>query len=564
MTSRLFESSSVVGWLPDETLYSLVSRQHVVAGNTSHSTTCRQMFGHPQRGSAHDFPSRVDELVTRTQGTLGSARQIIECHTLLPFYLRFSEPVVAENAIAALRGNGIGSLKFTLGLLTGGFRANHPLKACRECMVEDMHRHQVPYWHVEHQVPGVWVCLQHEAVLMEANVKATGVHRFLWHIPASELLQHAFQGPPPSELRQLAEVAGQLHRARGRHFELSRVRVTYRLRAAELGYGKGFMSMRLGAMAKDYVAMTSSLRVVPEFRPLPQDAETAYDQLAKMLGPRCSSHPIRHASLISWLFEDYAAFAAAYDQCPGVTEQGEGDRPSPTRDPRRAAIAKALKREKETVTAISRRLGVDVTTVMAVRAQLYPETPVSRRPKLLIESKRRLLVDALALGQRKQDAAKAAGTSISTVTRVLRTEPGLQDRWHTARTEAAREVARSTWQRIVGGNPLLGVKALRLVEPATYAWLYRNDRAWLDAHKPSDSRLLTAAAPRVQWDVRDRYLALSVAKVAAELGADAPGRTLALWQIYQQLPDLKAKLGHLDRLPLTAAALNRCTMRIRR
>jgi len=56
-------------WLPDETLFSLASRHHVVSGNVRPGDTCFQLFGHKRLGSSHDLPARVDEFVRRTAGT---------------------------------------------------------------------------------------------------------------------------------------------------------------------------------------------------------------------------------------------------------------------------------------------------------------------------------------------------------------------------------------------------------------------------------------------------------------------------------------------------------------
>lgn len=127
----LFPASGIPTWLPDETLFSLCSRYHSLSGNQSASTTCQQLFGHAQFGTAHDFPSKVGEFATRTRGELGTAESIVLQRSLLPYYLPFRSEADQVDALDAMLGRGIGSLKFRLGILTSRFRANHPLKACR-------------------------------------------------------------------------------------------------------------------------------------------------------------------------------------------------------------------------------------------------------------------------------------------------------------------------------------------------------------------------------------------------------------------------------------------------
>src|SRR3546814_8120933 len=74
----------ITTWLDDETFYSLCCRFHRVAGNATASRTAQQLFGHPRHGTQHDFASRINVFVQRTQGHFGNAEAIILHHTLLP------------------------------------------------------------------------------------------------------------------------------------------------------------------------------------------------------------------------------------------------------------------------------------------------------------------------------------------------------------------------------------------------------------------------------------------------------------------------------------------------
>lgn len=96
---------------------------------------------------------------------------------------------------------------------------------------------------------------------------------------------------------------------------------------------------------------------------------------------------------------------------------------------------------------------------------------------------------------------------------------------------------------------------VRMLRPEIYAWLYRNDRDWLVTQTQSQTFKRDHGRLRIDWDDRDSALALKVAQVALELSCELPGCRLKLWQLYQRIPDLKAKLGHLDHLPLTQSAL---------
>ena len=68
-------------------------------------------------------------------------------------------------------------------------------------------------------------------------------------------------------------------------------------------------------------------------------------------------------------------------------------------------------------------------------------------------------------------------------------------------------------------------------------------------------RLARSPQARVDWDARDRRLSDQVRRIALELHEAEPDRRIKLFKIYQRLPELKAKLFKLDRLPLTRSVL---------
>jgi hypothetical protein len=132
---------------------------------------------------------------------------------------------------------------------------------------------------------------------------------------------------------------------------------------------------------------------------------------------------------------------------------------------------------------------------------------------------------------------------------------GLHAQWVAARKARSRERARSTWLSLLASGEHQGLKWMRKLEPAAYAWLYRNDTAWLRANlPPAPKESARRASPAVRWDVRDLELSARVFQTALSLSKNG-ATTLRLWQLYQVLPELKAKLGQLQRLPLTQRAL---------
>jgi len=550
-------------WLPGETLFSLCARHHRLSGNLRASSTCLQLFGHPSQGSAHDFPSRIDHFVSMTRGQLGSVESIIRGHTVLPLYLPFTTAIAESRLIDSMAGMSIGSLKYQLGLLTSRFRANHPLKACMSCVSADRVHWGVSYWHVHHQIPGVWVCPIHGELLVQSSLKATGVRRFQWCLPE---LSHM---TPPVEcadglatLKSLAHLAIALWSLpAGTHVDLTGIADTYRLTLRDKGLVRGDGRGRLNhkEVGVFYASFLNPLRQIAELCALPQTSDAAAREVARLASaPRSGQHPIRHISMMAWLGGEMSAFIESMSRRRNIEEAIEETKSSSSlrADERNLMLKDELSQlvaAGRSVSSVSRALGVDPHTGMAWLTAVGVAT--KKRPSLLKGDIRVRMISALKRGASKSDVASAASVSIGSVTRLLRTEVGLRDAWMSARYSKRHKYARDTWEEITMANPKSGVKAVRMLRPDIYAWLYRNDREWLMTQSQKLPEQPKHGGVRVDWDARDKYLASQVADVSLKLAKETPNRRVKLWQIYQRLPELKAKLGHLDRLPLTQAAI---------
>lgn len=548
-------------WLPDETLFSLCSRYHMASGNHLASTTCKLLFGHPTQGSAHDFPARLNHFLAVAGPNLGSADEIVEARTVLPLYLRFATSELAETVRRTAAEASSGALKFQLGLLTSRFRANHPLKACQACMIEDAQKHATAYWHRSHQLPGVWVCLHHGRWLVASDLKATGVQRFHWILPSQAQFPLGDESVPPDQAFALAKMVMGLASRTSLSLDPHALTRTYRqaLGARGLLSGSGHRLRRCEA-GQQYVDFLQPLPQFEQLGGLPRSREAAAGEVARLNGTvRSGIHPLRHLMLATWLLCSIEEFLSIYKKVDRDYEASQAAQSSTHStaasmlvDERKHRLA-ALLESGLSVSRASSEIGVDTNTGMAWAASLGIATP--RRPKLLVTEVRRALIRLLSRGVSKDRAAAAGNVSVQTITNLLRTEVGLHETWKVAQFESARLRCRRRWLRYITANPHSGVKAVRLAEPAVYAWLYRNDRDWLKAQTFAIGRVASSPQARVDWDQRDRQLSEQVRRIALELHEAEPDRRIKLFQIYQRLPELKAKLFKMDRLPLTRSAL---------
>ena len=283
-------------------------------------------------------------------------------------------------------------------------------------------------------------------------------------------------------------------------------------------------------------------------------------QIGRLLRPmRSGTHPIRHFLMIDWLFGGEKGFLECYAQQNKSLEDERAYEefvlPKISQEIPSQKLRELLVDKRLSLRETAKRLGVDITTVMVWAARFDIE--VARRPKHLKSELRQALVASLKQGVDKAVAAKQCGISVASVTRVLRTEPGLQIAWHQARFEQAQLGARQAWLALIAQHGELGVKYLRELLPAAYAWLYRNDRAWLNSQAIAKVNRKTARTSSVRWDERDLALSSLVEDAALFILKARPGKAIHLWQLYQQIPELKAKLSVLGRLPLTRRSIDR-------
>lgn len=479
--------------------------------------------------------------------------QIARERTLLSYYAPFLSKSLLNGAIESMRSESVAHLKFRLGILTSRFRANHPLKACPKCMGESVRTFGWSCWLVDHQQPGVWMCQLHEEPLLTCMVKANGVERFSWQLPDAEALQREWTSCTTAELDAHFRLSSFFQELRTRDLEpgvLEHVSVqrVFLRRLNKLGFMTRGGSVRIKDLSDLYAEHCRPLRVVPELAALPQSPNEAASEVGRLVhSTRSCTHPIRLLAFASWLFSDAKAlFESLVDKSEPSTELP--DPVQATDNPRRATFLKLIGHGKS-VRKASEIVGIATNTGLAWAAA--NGAAVGARPKVLKPDIKASLLKLLREGVDRVAAADAVGVAVGTIDRLFQRESGLHAEWRDARRARAQEAARETWARALAE---CSIKLARALEPAAYAWLYRNDRNWLESTCATLPRRQAPRQTAVNWMDRDMTLAEQVRQALLKLSVGATKR-VRLWQVCQAIPELKAKLGHLSQLPLTRKAL---------
>jgi hypothetical protein len=275
---QTYPSLAVIRWLPDETLYSLCAREHIFSGDLRSDTTTGRLFGRSRQGVRHDIPALVDTYLGNTRDRLHTPfSDLIENHTILPFYLPWRSSQCEERVLSEIRSGRSGNVKSLLGLMSSRFGAEHPLKYCPICCSVNAARFSTTYWHLNHQYPGVWSCQSHFCKLIAASVKTNGIGRYLWLLPHQS---PGFDGALPPEhaptdwLTFTSLIIDAVRGLSGQRIDYERLRQTYATMLVESGYGRG------KSTAESTAHGIGLLRSTPRaYRPARPTEDASYDQV---------------------------------------------------------------------------------------------------------------------------------------------------------------------------------------------------------------------------------------------------------------------------------------------
>lgn len=567
MSLSSIERNSLLTSLPNETLFSISSRLHVFWGHHLASKTSLQLFGKVRGGYHHDLPNCVNAFCERTKNFYGNPTEICLEKTLLRFYKHFISSSEVAQAVDVMSGTKVSHLKLRLGILTSRFRANHPLKACPSCIRKDIETVGCSFWHIEHQYPGVWYCNVHGELLGESEVKSNGVDRFQWVLPNLRSLRIPFvEINAAPQIAGLSRFIADLVDTRSTiAIDFTHIYLIYRQALEEAGYkiGKRFRFIDITSSFQRYV---KSFCGIDEFNSVLKADTVVRNQLQSLLRlPRVKLHPLRHLLIMHWLFGTYENFLDHYTN--GVPNplnsivlalEKKENRVCKGNDEKRQkfnSLVDQLQKNAISIRAAANQIGIDTATAMvwATRAGIT----ISRRPKKLSEEIRQNIIEKLHVGYSKKNIADEFGVSIVTVTQILRTEVGLYQSWRDACFGAKQTSVRKVWIELLNSHANFGVNVMRALSPSTYAWLYRNDRDWLLINAPGKILTTLRSKSSVNWDERDLILSQAIEQAARQVQSSLGKRKIMMWHLYQKVPELKAKMARLEKLPLTSQVLSR-------
>lgn len=156
--------------LPDETLFSLLTRICRLNGISDFRDFASRFFGRPVAASFVDAQIDFPEFCRRTNKAYGESGTVLDQLTALDAQVR-----IGELSSSFLEEMETGARKLSLGELA--FHDATELSYCPECRRQDISNYGFSYWHRQHQLPIVHYCALHEVQLERVKIKRMRLHQ---------------------------------------------------------------------------------------------------------------------------------------------------------------------------------------------------------------------------------------------------------------------------------------------------------------------------------------------------------------------------------------------------
>lgn len=150
-----------------ETIFSLLSREHLLSGRTSPLISLKEITGHRGYRPLSSLPSNLTT-ICQNMNLTSSPEVVIINNTLFNFYRPFLNPERRTFIIQAMLDAG--AVKSRMGLLKSHCGAADQLAYCCECVKADIYRHGFAYWHREHMLVGVELCHLHGVPITKIDI----------------------------------------------------------------------------------------------------------------------------------------------------------------------------------------------------------------------------------------------------------------------------------------------------------------------------------------------------------------------------------------------------------
>ncbi len=517
---------------PDELLRSIIARLNSRLDVPSTKELATIAFGRSTATAVFDLPAHVSAFVDALPITMRpSANEIIDQHTLWPFFAAFQSSKRRESTREEMKSSG--SPYMSLGLMASGSAWSQTLKYCPMCVEVDRMRFGETYWHRVHQIPGIEACHRHNALLCHSDVSCRHARNRHAYQAADSVVQvdpKPEQGGTDVQIA-LAQSAAWLLAHPSLHKTSEELRGEYLSRLIALGYATYSGQIRVRKLRRDFLSRYPADWLGRVGCGLPEKGHGWLERLLRK--PRGNQHPLRHLLLIHFL-------GLRIEKLLGspVPDHPFGRSPWPCLNRAAVHYGKLTIAVCTVAPTINGgrlagsfechecgmtywRVGPDKGLADRMRRDRIPVygtvwdqalTSLWSDPSVSLRSLCRALgVDSLTARRQASRLGLPASRHGHRSPAELVPASGIP-----CPTTSDIDVRKSQWLALRAESPDARRTALRKANDATYTFLWRHAREWLELNSPFP-KIPIGNNRRVNWQARDRNIAKEAEAAHARL-----------------------------------------------
>jgi len=452
--------------LPDETIFSLLCRFHLLSAQASFKGCTLPLLGINGARPSNEFPAFLPSFA-RLSGI--KLNNLVKRMTSLHYYEPFIDRHDYRLLVGALKSGETANLQSRLGMVANRITPGKYLKSCPLCVYYDEEKYGVAYWHKVHQLVGISVCPIHNCHLDEA--KRSSVRIVLPF--RQECLEEGVT--EECELSKIIIDEFEGTQASFSHYELNQI---YLSQLDELGFitQSGHIRQRL---LKLYMA--DKLRVLsccaPIFQLLNQQLKHGHYPECLFYASHCNHQPIKHFFFIYVLFGSWSNFSVFSKKSKDITiHTQESDIALETTKINWSEAIDEIQ-GGQSLRTVANRFHTTVST-LKIKAQ-QQGVEVNTRPSKIFKDDERAIWRKLFIGLKTQDIAKEFDLSVGAIEKVLTKYSELKQLrkkiWY--HRDFAKHQERLT--NLITAQPSATRNQIKTSINGTYMWLYKHERAWL-------------------------------------------------------------------------------------
>ncbi|MCM3623681.1 TnsD family transposase [Brevibacillus borstelensis] len=545
---------------PQELLYSILARYHDRSGNINYKTTMNDLFGSMTVCATVELPSGIEELV-KNQPVCSqiTAADLVHQHTLFPLYSAFLPPDQAHMVYASMLKLDGKDIYNRVGLMASSIKSNTKFKFCPLCSIEMLQTYGEMYWNRVFQVPGM-VCVKHGTWLEDSNVmmKLHNKHVFVAANAINCSLETIGYISSTDILNKYRLFVNDIEKLLENNYPKRDLKWFYRryherLKIVGLANVKGRVYHR--ELKKSFVNFYGTEFLDLLQSNVPAEGGWLSDIVRKH---RKSFHPIRHLLLMRFLGmtldelfygeEFYQPFGESPFPClnvcckyyrkdviPEVNLNLDEKTKKPIGTFCCSACGFAYTRNA------SEQSGEDRFKISRVKQ--YGDQWEKEVQKLVRQ------------GVSFRQIAKKVNADVGTVIKYTRKNEAVTYPLKKNQDSTSPDYFRDSWLQLQKKHPDLSKTELRKLLPRVYAWLYRNDRAFLDRCSPKTKRS-PAVQRRIDWEARDEDILGRVQEEVHRLNEqEGLPEKITISKIGASIGCRNLLEKHLNKLPLTKVYL---------